>query len=320
MNRFDELECFVRVVAAGSITAAAQHLGVAKSVVSRRLSELEDRLGTRLLTRTTRRMSLTDAGRGYHDRALRILADIAEADAEATGSARELEGRLRLAAPLSFGLLHLSAALDEFALANPGVHFDVDLNDRPVDLVGEGFDLALRIAELQDSSLVARRLSPIRHVVCASPDYWAEHGLPATPDDLLSHRALRYTNSPHQAWRYVGPDGSNGEIRLEDRLQANNGEFLRQAGKAGIGVLMQPTFIVYQAIEAGELQPVLTEYRWRELSAYAVYPANRHVPARVRSFVDFLADRFGSRPYWDECLRRRSEFRTDTPEEGQIGL
>jgi DNA-binding transcriptional LysR family regulator len=302
MSSFDEMQSFVRVVDAGSITAAADQLGLAKSAVSRRLSELEQRLGTQLLTRTTRRMSLTDAGRSYYDRATAILADVADAEAEVSGAGRELAGRLRLAAPLSFGLLHLAPAITEFAGAYPGVEIDVDLNDRPVDLVGEGFDLAVRIAELDDSSLVARRLCRISHVLCASPAYWSEHGLPASPDDLARHRALRYSNSPRQAWSYTAPDGRQGEIRVPTRLQANNGDFLRRAGAAGLGVLLQPTFIVYKAIETGELQPALTDYRWRQISAYAIYPATRHLPARVRKLIDFLADRFSDKPYWETCL------------------
>ena len=304
MSPFDEIQAFVRVVDAGSITAAAAQLGVAKSAVSRRLRELEQRLDTRLLIRSTRRMSLTDAGRGYYERAVRILADLVEADAEATGAGRQLAGKLRLAAPLSFGLRHLAPAITEFACSHPDIEFDFDLNDRPVDLVGEGFDLALRIADLHDSGLIARRLSPIRHVICASPAYWEKYGRPDRPEDLLDHTALRYTNSPTLGWEFTAPDGGAGEIRLPSHLQANNGDFLRRAGMAGLGVALQPTFIVYEAIEAGELEPVLTDYRWRKLMAYAVYPANRYLPARVRAFIDFLATRFGDDPYWDACLKR----------------
>ncbi|MDJ0926587.1 MAG: LysR family transcriptional regulator [Gammaproteobacteria bacterium] len=302
MSQIDEMRSFVRVVEAGSITAAAAQLDVAKSAVSRRLSDLEERLGAKLLVRSTRRMSLTDAGRAYFDRAVRILGDIAEADAEVTGASRKLAGKIRLAAPLSFGLLHLSPAITEFACSHRDVEFDLDLNDRPVDLVGEGFDVAVRIAELDDSSLVARRLSPIRHVLCASPMYWDEHGRPDEPAQLVDHMALRYTNAPTLGWTYTRPDGTNGEIRLQSHLLANNGDFLCQAGIAGLGILLQPSFIVHRAIEAGKLEPVLTDYRWRELTAYAVYPANRFLPARVRALIDFLTARFGDDPYWDNCL------------------
>ena len=302
MNQFEELQAFVRVVDAGSITAAADQLGVAKSAISRRLSELEARLGTQLLARTTRRMSLTDAGSSYYQRSRRILAELADADAEAGGDTRELQGRLRLAAPLTFGLMHLATAITDFAASYPQVEIDVDLNDRAVDLVGEGFDLALRITELEDSSLVARRLCPIKHVLCASPDYWQRYGRPETPADLAGQQALRYSNAPRLGWPYVAPDGRRGELRLETRLTANNGDLLCQAGTAGLGVLHQPLFIAHQAIESGELEPVLTDYRWRELSAYAVYPANRNLPVRVRRFIDFLAERFGERPYWEDCL------------------
>ncbi len=303
MSRIEELEAFVRVVEAGSITAAAERLGLAKSAVSRRLAALEERLDCQLLQRSTRRMSLTDAGRDFYQRGQRILADLFEAESEAAGRVRQLTGTLRIAAPLSFGLAHLAPAVTEFTRQQPAVRFDLDFNDRPVDLVGEGFDLAIRIARLEDSSLVARRLTPIRHIVCASPQYWQTHGRPQSPAELATHRALRYTNSPRRAWRYRGPDGETGDVRLAVAHQANNGDFLRQAGIAGLGVMLQPTFIVYQAIESGELEAVLSDYQWRELSAYAVYAANRHLPARVRRFIDFLAERFGEQPYWDRCLR-----------------
>ncbi|RMF96177.1 MAG: LysR family transcriptional regulator [Gammaproteobacteria bacterium] len=303
MSRIEELEAFIGVVEAGSITAAADRLGLAKSAVSRRLAALEARLDCRLLQRSTRRMSLTDAGRDFYQRGQRILTDLAEAESEAAGRVRQLSGTLRIAAPLSFGLAHLAPAVTEFARRQPAVSIDLDLNDRPVDLIGEGFDLAIRIARLDDSRLVARRLTPIRHVVCASPQYWATHGRPSSPAELSAHRALRYTNSPRRAWRYRGPDGDSGEVRLLVAHQANNGDFLRQAGIAGLGVMLQPTFIVYDSIESGELEPVLTDYQWRELSAWAVYAANRYLPVRVRRFIDFLAGRFGEQPYWDRCLQ-----------------
>jgi DNA-binding transcriptional LysR family regulator len=294
----------VRVVSAGSITAAADQLGVAKSVVSRRLAELEARLGSQLLVRSTRRMSLTDAGRSYLQRCIDILADLAEAEAEAGGASGRLAGRIRMAAPLSFGLQHLSPAINDFARRFPHIAFDLDLNDRAVDLVGEGFDLALRIAELEDSNLVARRLTRIRHVVCASPGYWTMHGVPEQPEDLTRYQALRYSNAPTAAWRFTGP--RQGEVRVPARMEANNGDLLRQASIAGLGVIMQPTFLVHEAIERGELQPVLMDYRWRELWAYAVYPENRHLPARVRVFIDALAARFGDEPYWDAWITERA--------------
>jgi len=302
MNRFDEMEVFVRIVDAGSLTGAADQLDVAKSAVSRRLAELERRLGVRLLTRTTRTMTLTDAGQTYYLRARDILAAADDADCTVRGASGSVSGRIRLAAPLSFGIEHLGPALREFTRLHPAVEFDIDLNDRQVDLVAEGFDLAIRIARLADSQLAARRLTCVQHAVLASPDWWATHGTPETPAALAHHQALEYSNAPQSGWTCIGPNGKSHSVRVPSTLRANNGEFLRDAAIAGIGVILQPSFIVYRAVEAGELVPVLTEYQWQRLDVWAVYPATHFLPQRVRTLVDFLAARFGDAPYWDDCL------------------
>lgn len=306
MDALLQMEALVRVVESGSITAAADQLDVAKSAISRRLSELERRLGSRLLVRTTRRVRLTETGRQFYERAARILDEVADAESEVSGASAEATGRIRFAAPLSFGLLHLPQLIVAFQQECPGVEFDLDFNDRRVDLVGEGFDMALRIARLEDSTLVARKLTNIRHVVCASPAYWDQHGRPASPADLAGHRLLEYANASATAWNFRHPDGKRGRVQIPSRLRANNGQFLRELAIAGLGVVQQPTFIVYSAIEAGDLQPVLLEYEWNTLSAYAVYPPGRHLPLRVRRFADFLADRFSAMPYWDHCLASAS--------------
>ncbi len=306
MDTLNAMRVFVRVVEAGSITAAADQLNLAKSAVSRRLGELEEHLQTRLLNRTTRRMTLTDPGRSFYQRALRMLDDLAEAEAEARGIRGHVTGRLRIAAPLSFGLRQLAPAITEFAQRYPQVDIDIDLNDRPVDLVGEGFDLAIRIANLESSGLVARKLTTIRHVLCASPAYWQQHGLPQHPDDLIDQPMLRYGNTAIQNWQWSTARGDAGELRLKTRLQANNGDFLLQAAERGLGFVIQPTFIANDAIVQGRLQAALIDYRWKELHAYAVYPPNRHLPARVRRLIDFLAQRFGEQPQWDACLRSES--------------
>ncbi len=303
MDTLHAMRIFVRVVDAGSITAAADQLNLAKSAASRRLSELEEHLQVRLLNRTTRRMTLTDPGRSFYQRAQRMLDDLAEAEAEARGVASQVSGRLRLAAPLSFGLRQLAPAITAFAQQYPQVDIDIDLNDRPVDLIGEGFDLAIRIANLDSSGLVARKLTTIRHVLCASPNYWQQHGWPQHPDELGQQAMLRYANSASQGWRWTSAQGDHGELRLKTRLQANNGDFLLQAAEQGLGLLIQPTFIANDAIVEGRLQAALLNYHWKELHAYAVYPPNRHLPARVRHLIDFLARRFGDAPPWDACLR-----------------
>lgn len=202
----------------------------------------------------------------------------------------------------TFGLLHLGPAIHEFAARHPDVRLFIDFNDRMVDLVEEGFDLAVRIARLEDSSLIARKLTPIREVVCASPAYLERHGTPQSPDELERHVCLRYTNLPDSPWQYRAPDGSQGAVRIRARLEANNGDFLRDAAIAGYGVIRQPTFIVYKAIENSELVSILSEYTWSEINAYAVYPSARHLSRRVRAFVEFLQSRFGDEPYWDRCL------------------
>lgn len=302
MDAFDEMRTFVRVVEAGSISQAAEQMGVAKSGVSRRLAELEARLGVRLLNRTTRRSSLSDAGRSYYEGAVRLLSDVAELDALVTGSEAALEGRLRLAAPLSFGLAHLAPAIEVFARAHPEVLIDIDFSDRQVDLVAQGVDLAIRIAELRDSSLQARRLCPIRLMLCASPAYLERHGTPGSPDDLQRHQTLYYDiggggGSP--LLRLADGRGGERAVPLSPRLVANNGDFLRDMAVAGHGIILTPTFIAWREVAAGALLPVLPDYWPESLSAYAVYPQSRYLPRRARILIEFLAERFGEQPYWD---------------------
>ena len=300
MSQIEELQHFVRIVESGSISAAAEQMGVAKSGVSRRLADLEKRLGVRLLNRTTRRSSLTDAGRSYYEGAVKLLTELDELDALVSGAECALEGRLRLAAPLSFGLAHLAPALEEFARLHPEVRIEIDFSDRQVDLVAQGIDLAIRIAELRDSSLQARRICPIRLMLCASPAYLQAHGLPGSPDDLHAHQLLHYDIGGGPTLR-LG-DGRGGELSLpvKPRLTANNGDFLRDMAIAGHGIVVSPTFIVWQALALGELVPVLESYWPPPISAYAVYPQSRFLPRRARVLIDFLAERFGENPYWDQ--------------------
>lgn len=302
MGRFEDMQVFARIVEAGGIGRAADQLGIAKSAVSRRLSDLEARLGVQLLNRSTRKSSLTDAGRSYYDRSAQILSDAADLDAALSDTQASLEGVIRLAAPLSFGIMHLRPGISDFAAAHPGVTFEIDLSDRKVNLIEEGFDLAIRIADLADSNLIARKLTTIHHVVCGSPAYLAAHGAPATPEDLRDHDILHYSNAPTSSWRYTDRTGAAGAISLRARMSASNGGFLRDIAIAGHGLAMQPTFLVYEALETQELIPVLTDYRWPSLDAHVIYPQTRHLSRRVRAFIDFLATRFGDAPYWDRNL------------------
>ncbi len=300
MDRFADMRMFVAVVDAGSISGAAERLAVAKSAVSRRLAELETRLGAQLLHRTTRRLGLTDNGRAFFERAQRILADLEEAEQAVSQAHGAIRGRLKVALPLSFGLLHLAGLINEFMGLHPEVEFDLDFNDRQIDLMQEGFDLAIRIARLPDSSLIARKLAPIRHVACASPDYLARHGTPMRADDLAGHAGLVYSNLANPGlWSYVGPDGLPGSVQVPAKLRANNGDFLRRAAIAGQGVILHPTFYLNDAIRSGALVPLLTDHAWPEVNAYAVYPPTRHLSRRVRAFVDFLAEKLAGEPDWD---------------------
>ncbi len=300
MDRFADLNMFVAVVDSGSISAAAERLEVAKSAVSRRLANLEARLGAELLHRTTRRATLTDSGRAFHERAKNILADLEEAEQAVSQAHGAVRGRLKIALPLAFGIKHVGPLINEFLALHPAVEFDLDFNDRRVDLIQEGFDLAIRIAKLPDSSLIARKLAPVRSALCASPDYLAHHGTPKRAADLAQHAALVYSNLANPGiWSFVGPDGQPGSVQVPVRLRANNGDFLTLAAIAGQGVILHPTFYLNEAIRAGRLVPLLTDHAWPEVNAYAVYPPTRHLSRRVRAFVDFLAERLVGEPYWD---------------------
>lgn len=307
MDRFADLQTFVCVVETGGISAAADRLAIAKSAVSRRLTELESRLGVQLFQRSTRRFNLTDSGRGFYERSLRILADLEEAELAVTQAHATLRGRLRVALPLSFGLLHLTPLINRFAALHPEVEFDLDFNDRQVDVLQEGFDVAIRIARLSDSSLIARRIAPIRHVVCGSPVYFAQHGIPAQPAELARHRCLTYSNLANpNVWAFESARGEAGSVKIDSALSANNGDFLTRAAIAGFGIVMQPTFYLHDAIEQGLLMPVLKKWRWPQLNLYAVYPQTRHLSTRVRAFVDFLAESLAGEPAWDRTVASRT--------------
>ena len=300
MNHLEEMQNFVRVVEAGSISRAAEQLGVAKSGVSRRLVELERRLGVRLLNRTTRRSSLTDAGRAYYEGTVKLIGDVAELDALVSDTEASLEGTLKLAVPLSFGLCHLAPAIEEFSRTHPEVTMNVDFSDRHIDLVEQGVDLAVRIAELSDSTLQARRICPIRLLLCASPDYLDLHGTPQTPEELSHHRILQYDVRGSNVLRLQDEQGKEKRVHVRPRMVANNGDFLRDMAIAGHGIILSPSFIAWQAIATGELVPIMRSFWPPCLNAWAVYPQSRYLSQRARAFIDFLVERFGENPYWDQ--------------------
>jgi DNA-binding transcriptional LysR family regulator len=304
-NTLAGLTAFVAVVEARTFAAAAQRTGVSKGTISKRISALEDRLGVRLINRTTRRMSLTEAGVALHARCVRILADLDEAERSVADLHALPRGTLRLSAPMSFATLHLADAIPAFMAGCPDLKIDLVLNDRMVDLVEDGFDLGVRIATLADSTLVARKIAPSRRVVAAAPDYWARHGKPQHPDDLSGHSCLLYAYLANPSdWPFQGPEGPFS-VHVTGPYAANNGEILCAAAVAGCGVSYAPTFILGEQIANGRLETALEAFEPPEQGIYAVYPQNRHLSAKVRLFVDFLVERFGQTPGWDRALPPR---------------
>ena len=305
MNRFENMGAFIRVVEAGSISGAADRLGVAKSAVSRRLKELEEHLGVELFHRTTRKMNLTDTGRAFYHQSVRIMEDVLEAEHATSQAHGTLKGSLKIALPSTFGLMHMGSAINEFSKAHPQIEFDLDFNDREVDLIQEGFDLAIRIANLPDSSLIARRLAPIQTIMCASPSYLERMGSPQTPNELKEHQCLVYSLlHDFEYWNLSDSNGGEIRIKIHPYLKASTGEFLKDAAVEGRGIILVPSFIAYKEMERGTLVPVLKDYKTPQVDAYAIYPQTRHLSQRVRAFVDFLVKRFEGTPYWDACLNK----------------
>ena len=293
---------FARVVSSGSFSAAARDLGISTAVVSRRVAALESRLGIRLLHRTTRRIALTDEGATFHESVLRILQEVEEAEAAASAGSAKPRGVLKVAMPASFGHRHIAPLVPKFAKRYPDVELALQLSDRPVAIIEEGFDLGIRIAELADSSLAARKLAPNRRVVCASPAYLKTHGAPRTPADLAKHNCLlpSWEHEFSMSWEYREPSGKAGSVRVRGRYACDNWEVLRDWALAGMGIALKSTWDVRNHLEDGSLVPVLPGYTFgTDVAIYAVYPHRRHLPAKTRVFIDFLADSFGPEPYWD---------------------
>lgn len=302
MDRFAALRTFVTVVEKGSFAAAAETLGMSRAMVTKHVADLEAHLGSRLLHRTTRRLSLTEAGGDFLRRGQEILELLEEAELAATAATAQPTGVLRINAPMSFGVLHLADAVSAYHRQFPEVAAEVTLNDRVVDLVEEGFDLAVRIAKLKDSSLMARRLAPCRLVVAASPDYLGRHGRPTDPGDLTDHHCLLYQYaSERDVWQFER-EGKVRKVQVSGPMRSNNGEALTRAAIDGMGVILQPTFILSPALQTGRLEVLLPEWMLPDLGIFAVWPHSRHLSAKVRSFVDFLVERFEGVPYWDHGI------------------
>lgn len=290
MNPFEDMRIFSQVMESGSFTAAADKLGLSKQFVSRRLMGLEERLGVRLLNRSTRRLDPTPLGQSYYESSLRLLAEVEQVEQGIAGQTSEPRGTVRLSAPLSFAVAHLGELLPAFLQRYPQVSVEVDLSDRSVDLLGEGYDLALRIGVLEDSTLIARRLAPIERVYCASPDYLARRGAPAKPDDLTDHECLPYGHGRQVQWRFV-EQGKARVVTVCGRMRANNGDLLREAAVAGMGITYLPTFIVGEALAEGRLVPVLEDFAPEALQLSAVYPQHRQSARPVQALIEFLRER-----------------------------
>ena len=285
MDRFGDLDVFAHVVTARSMSAAARELNLSPAVISKRIRRLEDRLGVRLLQRTTRQLSLTEAGQGFYERVVSILGSIEEAEAWVASGAGQARGTLRVSAPTSFGRMHVAPHLKPFLDANPAVNVELILSDAFVDIVADGFDLAIRIADLRDSSLVAKRLAPNHRVLCATPGYLAAHGTPEAIEDLSRHTLIAH----------------NAEIN--GQLRTNSSEVVREALLAGVGIALRSTWDVGPELKSGTLARVLPSYSvGKRVAVYAVYPSRRHMEHKVRAFVDYLAELYGATPYWDEGL------------------
>jgi DNA-binding transcriptional LysR family regulator len=297
MSNFGDLEIFARVVAAGSMSAAGRELGLSPAVVSKRLRRLEERLGTRLLQRTTRQIALTEAGQGFYERVVAILAGVEEAESFVTRRSTAARGVLKITAPTSFGRMHIAPHLAGFMAANPDLNVNLVLSDEFADIVGDGYDIAIRIAELADSSLVARKLAPVRRILCASPEYLERAGIPTSIEDLGNHNCL--THLAGEAWKLMGPDGPVS-MRPQGALQTNSSEVIREAVIAGIGVGLRSTWDIGGELSSGALVQILPEYESaHDIAVYAVYPSRQFLPVKVRVFIDYMADIYGSVPYWE---------------------
>ncbi len=317
MDRLTAMVVFAQVVEAASFSGAARRLGISKSSVSKHVAQLEDRLGAQLLHRTTRRLSLTEAGRAFYERCAQIVREVEEAELEVGRSHAAPQGLLKVNAPMSFGQLRLAPVLAEFLARHPRVRVEMTLDDRVVNTIEGGFDVTIRVAPaLADSSLIARRLAPNRVVVCGAPDYLARRGVPRTPADLVQHECLLYTYlSSRDAWHFVGPEGDEW-VTVAGSFRANNGDVLREAALAGLGLVQLPSFIVGPDLARGSLEAVLVPYEDRSTAIWALYSPTRHLSAKVRAFVDFLAERFGPEPKWDagaEPRRARRQHRRSKP-------
>ena len=308
MDKASEMALFVRVVEEGSFSSAARSLDLTPSAVSKQIGRLEDRLGVRLLQRTTRRLNLTEEGTVFYQRCVVILAEIEEVEQSIIATQGTPQGTLRINAPVALGRVHLAPLLAEFMRQFPMVRVELELMDRSVNLLEEGIDVLIRVGEMSDSSHIARRLADARRFICAAPDYIARYGMPRTPADLKQHNCLRLSvPTTLNDWEFNGPNGCHQVIAVAGSFSTNITDMLHAAALDGIGLARLSTIIVGSDIRAGRLVPVLTDYINDTATIYAIYPHRRHLSPKVRSFVDFLADKFSPVPPWETDICRKLE-------------
>ncbi len=299
MRDLNLMAVFAHVAETGSFSAAARRLGMSRSAVSKAVAKLEKELGARLLNRSTRHLSMTEVGAAYVEHCSRILDEAVRAEQVVDHLHAQPRGVLKVAASVAFGTLHVAPALADFLGRYPELDIDMTITDRAIDMAEEGCDVAVRVARDLPPNLVARRLAPVRRKLCATPAYFGKHGVPRIPQDLARHNCLDYTHSGEQGlWRFTGPEGDIA-VPVSGRLRINDDEALSQAVLGGLGLALLPTFIIGKDLQAGRLRAALSEYIPVERHVYALYLPTRHLPAKVRAFIDFLLERFGPDPYWD---------------------
>jgi len=297
MDKFQEMQSFVAVVNAGSFVKAADALDTSKAAVSRHVAELEQRIGTRLLNRTTRKLSLTDDGQAFYHRCVEILEAVDDAETDLSARSGEASGRVRVSAPVTFGIQYLAPLWGKFLALHPKVTLDVSLSDRTVDLVEEGYDLAIRIGNTPHPTLIGRKLAASRVVLCASPVYLEKHGEPRHPHELAGHDVISYSYwISRDEWRFMGPQGPV-EVTVRSRLYANSGDTCRAAALEHQGIILQPDFLVWEDLRAGRLKELMPEYRSEELSIHVLYASRKQLPLKLRHLIDFLASSF-QKPAW----------------------
>jgi DNA-binding transcriptional LysR family regulator len=299
------MQVFALVVETGSFSAASERLGISRAAASKYVSRLEAHLGGRLLHRTTRRVNPTESGRAYFERCKEILQHLEEAEGMVSGLSQQPRGNLRMTAPSNFASRHLMPLVSEFMQTYPEIRVEIMCSERRVDLVEEGYDLAIRITRLPDPELIARRLAPLRHVLVASPDYLAKHPAPSSPQELDQHACVVYSHTPNSTWNFT-KDGERFSVKVSGSMVTDNPDVILEAAISGMGITYLPSFLASDPVRSGELKLVLPDHEATEMSLYAVYASRKFLPAKIRVFIDFIKERISDPPYWDHFLKDRA--------------